>query len=90
MELLLVHDSRQPKVGDKQICVVLGCSEEQVLRLQVAMDDTMVVEIGDCGERGSNEVGGIGFVVGAFTAYAIEELAAQREICDEVYCCEVS
>ena len=54
------------------------------------MDDTMVVEIGDCGERGSNEVGGIGFVVGAFTAYAIEELAAQREICDEVYCCEVS
>lgn len=36
----------------------------------------MVVQVGDSREGGSNEVGGVGFVVAAFAADSVEELTA--------------
>ena len=32
----------------------------------------MVVEVGDSGECGANEFGGIGLVVASFSAYSVE------------------
>jgi hypothetical protein len=87
VELFLVHDTRQSKVGDQQISIVLWRPEEQVLRLQIAMYDAVVVEIRDGRESGSNEVRSVGFVVIAFSADAVEQLAAERKIGDEVDWC---
>lgn len=36
------------------------------------MDDAVVVEVGYCRKGGSDEVGGIGFVVAAFAANSVE------------------
>jgi hypothetical protein len=49
------------------------------------MYDTMVVEVCDGGECGTDEVGGIRLIVGAFATNAIEELASKSKISDEVY-----
>ena len=43
------------------------------------MDDVVIVQVGDGRESGTDEVGGVGLVVGALAADAVEELAAQRE-----------
>ena len=45
----------------------------------------MVVQVGDGGEGGADQGGGVGLVVAAFAADAVEELAAEREVGDEVY-----
>ena len=50
------------------------------------MYDTMVVEVGDSAESGSDQIGGVRFVVGALAADAIKELAAESEVRDEVDC----
>lgn len=84
VELLLVHDAREAKVGNEQVGVVLGRAEEQVLGLEVAVDDAVVVQVGDGRERRADEVGGVGFVVGALAADAVEELAAEGQVRDEV------
>ncbi len=44
----------------------------------------MVVEVGDGGEGCADEVCGVGFVVASLSAYAVEELAAEGEVRDEV------
>jgi hypothetical protein len=49
MELLLVHDATQPEICNKQICIVFWCSEEQVLRLKVTVDDAVIVQVCDGG-----------------------------------------
>ena len=46
------------------------------------MDDTMVVQVSDGGEGSFDQIGGVGFVVGAFAAYPIEELTSQSEVGD--------
>ena len=45
----------------------------------------MVMEIRNGREGGTDEVGGVGFVVGAFSADAVEKLAAECEVGDEIY-----
>ena len=76
MELLFVHYPGQAKVGDKQVCVVLGRPEKQVLRLQIAVHDAVVVQIRDSGQCSPNEIGSVRLVVVAFPAYAVEQLAS--------------
>lgn len=46
----------------------------------------MVVEVGDGGKGCADEVGGVGLVVAAFAADAVEELAAEGEVGDEIDC----
>jgi hypothetical protein len=86
MELLLIHNSRQPEIGNQEISVVLRGPEEQILGFQIAMDDTVVVKICYSGESGADQIGSIGFVVIAFPADTVEELSAEGEISDEIDC----
>ena len=80
MKRLLIHNPRQPKIRNQQIRVILRRPEQQVLGLEVAVYDAMVVEVGNGRESGADEVGGVGFVIGAFAADAVEELAAEGEV----------
>lgn len=84
VELLLVHDTRKSEIGDKQIGIVLWCSEQQVLRLQISVHDTVVVEICDCRESSPDQVAGVGFVVVSLTTDAVEELASKRKVGDQI------
>lgn len=63
VKLLLVHDPGQSEICDQQVGVIFWCSEEEVLGLEIAMYDAMIMEIGYSGKRGTDKVGGIGFVV---------------------------
>lgn len=54
MELLLIHDPRQAKIRYQQVCIVFGCSEQQILWLEVSVDNSMVVQICHGGQSGSN------------------------------------
>ena len=82
MKGFFVHDPRQAKVGYEEVRIVFGCSEEEVFGLQVAVDNAMVVKVGDSGEGCADEVRGVGFVVAAFSTYSIEELSAEGEVGD--------
>ena len=82
--MLIVHDPGQSKIGDQQIGVVLGGAEEEVLGLEITVHDAVGVEVGDSGEGGEDQGGGVGFIVVTFAADAVEELAAQGEVGDEV------
>jgi hypothetical protein len=84
VELLLIHNSGETKIRNQQVCVILWCSEEQVFGLEIAMYNAVIVEICDGGESRSNEIGGVGLVVVAFAANAIEELTTKGKIRDEV------
>src|SRR5699024_9763330 len=86
MELLFVHDPRQTKVCDQQVCIIFWGAEQEVFWLQVAMHDTMVVQISHCGEDRADEVCSVGLVVAAFTADAVEQLSSESEIGDQVHC----
>lgn len=50
------------------------------------MYDAVVVEVCDGAEGGSDQIGGVRLVVGALAADAIEELATEGEVRDEVDC----
>ena len=63
MELLLIHNTRESKVGDKKIGIVFGSAEEEILGLEIAMYYAVIVEVGDSRESGADEVCSIGFVV---------------------------
>lgn len=80
--MLLIHNSRESEIGDKQVGIVLWCSEQKVLWLQVPVHDTVVMEICDGRQCGSNQVTGIGFVVVAFATDAVKELAAKGKVGD--------
>ena len=43
VEGVFVHNSRQSKIRNEEVGVVFGCSKQQVLRLQIPMDDAMIV-----------------------------------------------
>ena len=72
MKLFLVHYSRQAKVCYQEICIVLGSSEEEILRFEVTMYNAMIVEVCDCGKSCTDEVGSVGLVVGTFATDTIE------------------
>ena len=84
MESFLIHNSRKPKVCDQEICIIFGCSKEEIFGLEITVDDAVVVEVSDGGEGGADEFGGVGFVVASFPAYTVEEFTAEGEIGDEV------
>jgi hypothetical protein len=86
MELLFIHNSRQSKIRNEEIRIILRCSEQQVLRLQVAMHNAVVVKVSDSRKGSSDKISGIRFVVIAFTADAIEQLASKRKVGDKVNC----
>jgi hypothetical protein len=54
------------------------------------MHNAMIVQVGDGGKSGTNEVGSVGLVVGAFATDTIEKLATKGKICDKVYCSQES
>jgi hypothetical protein len=90
VELLFVHDAAEAEVGDEQVGVVFGGAEEEVLGFEVAVYDAVVVEVCDGREGCADQVRCVGLEVGAFAADAVEELAAEGEVGDEVDCVRVS
>ena len=84
VELVLVHDAREPEVGDEQVGVVLGRAEQQVLGLEVAVHDAVLVEVGNGRQHRADQVRRVRLVVRALAADAVEQLAAQRQVGDEV------
>jgi len=56
MELFLIHDSGETEISYQQIGVVLWSPEQQVLRFEIPMDDSMVVEVCHGGQGGSDQV----------------------------------
>jgi hypothetical protein len=82
VKLLLVHDAREPKISNQQIGVVLWCSEQQVLWLQISVHNSVVMKICDCRQRSPNQIAGVGFVVISFATDAVKELASKRQISD--------
>lgn len=72
VELLFIHNSRQPKVGNQQIGIVFWCSEQEVLRLQVSMYDAVVVEVRNSRKSRTDQIASIGFVVVALSADTVE------------------
>lgn len=85
MEGLFIHDARQTKVGNEQIGIVLGRAEEQILGLEIAMHNAVLVKVGYCGQSSAHQVRSIRLVVAALAAYPIKELASQRQVRDQVY-----
>lgn len=83
--MFFIHDSRETKVCNEEIGVIFGRSEEEVLGLEISMYYTVIVEVGDCGESRTDEVGGIRFVVGAFSAYAVEQLTTECKISYQIH-----
>jgi hypothetical protein len=84
VELLFVHYPRQTEISYQQVGVVFWSAEEEVFGLEISMHDAVVMEVCDCGESGTDQVGGVGFVVAAFAADSVEEFAAECEVGYEV------
>jgi hypothetical protein len=80
VELFLIHDAAETKVRNQQICIVLGRAKQQVLGFQIAMYDSMIMEVCNSGKNGPHEIGGIRFEVRAFATYSVEELASECEV----------
>lgn len=80
VELLLVHDPGQPEIRNQKVCIVFRGAEQQVLRLQITVNDPVVMKIGHGREDGANEVCGVGLVVAALATDAIEQLSAEGQI----------
>lgn len=77
MKLFLIHNPTEAEIRNQQIRVILRGSEKQVLGFEIPVHDAVVVEVSDCAEGGADEVCGVGFVVAAFAADAVEEFAAE-------------
>jgi hypothetical protein len=86
VKLFLVHYSRQAKVCYQKIGVVFRGSEQEVLGFEITVHNAMIVKVCDCGKSGTNEVGSVRLVIGAFAADTIEQFTTEGEIRDEVYC----
>lgn len=84
VELLFIHDSGESKISDEEICIVFGSSEEEVFGLEISVHYSVIVEVSNRREGGTNKVCGVRLVVGAFTTYAIEKLTTKSEICHKV------
>ena len=86
VEGLIVHDTGEAEVGDEEVGVVFRGAEQEVFGLEIPVDDAVVVQVGDGGEGGADQVRCVGFVVVAFAADAVEELAAEGEVGYKVDC----
>lgn len=84
VELLLIHNTREAKVGNQQVGVILGGPEQQILGLEVAVYDAVVMEVRNGGQRRPDQVSRIALVVAAFAADAVEEFATESEFGNEV------
>ena len=47
MKSLLIHDPAEPEIGNQEVGVIFWCTEEEILRLEITVDDAMIVEVGD-------------------------------------------
>lgn len=45
MELLLIHNPGQAKVGKKEIRIIFWGTEQQVLRLEISVHNSMVMQV---------------------------------------------
>lgn len=84
MKLFFIHDTGQAKIGDEQVCVVLGRAEQQIFRLQVAMHDAVIVKVSHGGQCCAHQLGRISLVIAALAADAVEELPPECEVGDKV------
>lgn len=85
MELFLVHNTGQTEVGNQKVRIVLWGAEQQVLRLQITVDNPVVMEIGHGREDGANEVCGVGLVVATLATDAIKQLSAEGKVSNQIY-----
>lgn len=74
---LIVHYSRQSKIGNQEICVVLWRAEKEILGFQVTVNDAVVVKVGYSREGGAYEVCSVRLVVASLATYSIKELSAK-------------
>lgn len=74
---LIVHYSRQAKIGNQEISVVLWRAEKEILGFQVTVNDAVVVKVGYSREGGAYEVCSVGLVVASLATYSIKELSAK-------------
>jgi len=72
MKLFLVHYSRQAKVCYQKIGIVFRGSEQQILGFEITVHNAVIMKVCDCGKSGTNEVGSVRLVVGAFAADTVE------------------
>lgn len=74
---LIVHYSRQSKIGNQEISVVLWRAEKKILRFQVTVNDAVVVKVGYSREGCAYEVCSVRLVVASLATYSIKELSAK-------------
>lgn len=74
---LIVHYSRQSKISNQEISIVLWRAEKEILGFQVTVNDAVVVKVGYSREGGAYEVCSVGLVVAALATYSIKELSAK-------------
>ena len=59
MELLLFHNTAQPKVGNHDIRILSSRSKEQVLGLEISVNYTTIMDVLDGLQDGAHEAGGV-------------------------------
>lgn len=74
---LIVHYSRQAKIGNQEISIVLWRAEKEVLRFQVTVNDAVVVKVGYSREGSAYEICSVGLVVASLATYSIKKLSAK-------------
>lgn len=74
---LVVHYSRETKIGNQKIGIVLWRAEKEILGFQVPVNDAVVVEVGYGREGGAYEVCSVGLEVASLATYSIKELSAK-------------
>lgn len=84
VKLLLVHDSGKAKVGDEKIGIVLGGAKQQVLGLEIAVNDAVIMQVCHGGQGGPDEVCSIRLVVGSLAADAVEQLTTQGQVSHQI------
>ena len=80
MKCFLIHYPRETKIRYEEVCVVFGCSKEEVFGFEISVDNAVVVKVGNCGQGSADEVCGVGFIVAAFSTYSVEEFAAEGQV----------
>lgn len=77
MKGLVIHYSRQAKIGNQEIGVVLWRAKKEILGFQIPVNDAVVVKVGDGREGGAYEVCSVGLVVASLATYSIKELSTK-------------
>jgi hypothetical protein len=90
VKLLFIHNSRQSKISNEQVCVILWCPEQQVLGFQISMHNAVIMEVGDSRKCGPNKISRVRLVVITLAADAVEQLASERKVGDKVDCTQLN